>query len=139
MKTSKVILASVIVFATIFHTFSQETYQKVLVMHSQAEIDEMLVSAPQQLDFLKKYADEAIEVFESEDPKFLNSVVQLTEIPLRSKTGETITVAEFLEEYNSGNINALKYAFFSKQIDQVFHLVGTNKNILIVSTSKILN
>ena len=138
MKARKIFLSGFLVLTTIFVSYSQENNANLLAIYSQGEIDAMTVSRPQFVTLLRNYAENGIELFESNDPKFLHSVEQLSEIPLRSKSGEKISIEAFLLDYNSGSFNALNYGFFSKQSTQVFHLVGTNQNILVVSTDKIL-
>jgi hypothetical protein len=51
---------------------------------------------------------------------------------------DSISVEQFIEEYNSTDFNPLRYLFFTKVEGQVYRLKGTNKMICILPQEAIL-
>lgn len=123
----KIILLSFLSLSTI--GFSQQIPDSLIVeVYGNAQYTKWKNADPALLSLMKNYIDRGVKISES-NQKY-DQLPLLTEIELRSKDAETITVEQFLEDYHSGNFNPLKYKFFPKQAIQVFR-IGGGKVIII--------
>lgn len=109
---------------------------KIIAVYGQAHHDEMSATNPGQIELLEKYALHGMHVVPTNDKYDAFQVI--TEIPLRSKSNETVTIQDFLQAYDSENFNPLMYGFFPGAETQIFKLQGTDRVVLIDSQSIIL-
>jgi hypothetical protein len=84
------------------------------------------------LNLMDRYISWGFTVEEIPAVKYQDDIA-LREIPLVSKNGQTSSIDEFLEEYNSENFNPLKYYFFPQKEEQFYFLKDQNKIIRIKS------
>ncbi|MDG1332785.1 MAG: hypothetical protein P8P74_10665 [Crocinitomicaceae bacterium] len=105
-------------------------------VYGENHYNEMVSTNPGQIELLEKYAVYGFHVVDAEDK--YDVFPELTEVPLRSKSNNSITIQAFLQAYNSGNFNPLNYSFFPGKEIQVFRLQGTDFVILIDNQSNIL-
>jgi len=90
------------------------------------------------LVLVDKYVSHGFSVMDDLDGKF-SMLEPLEMIPLRTEQMESISIEQFLLEYNSADFNPLRYLFFPKVEGQVYRLTGTNKLISILSQDSILS
>jgi len=128
---SLLILSGGLGFSQLNHT------DKIIEVYGFEWFNQMNTNNPDVINLLDKYADHGFVVQELSSDKTTASD-PLAAIPLRGKTGETITVLEFMNAYNSGDFNPLKYDFFPGNEMQTFSLEGTNLVIYILSQESIL-
>ena len=92
---------------------------------------------PVMLVLMDKYISHGFLVQEDTEGKF-HALEPLEMIPLRTGQMDSISVEQFISEYNSPEFNPLRYLFFTKVEGQVFRLKGTNKMICILPQETIL-
>lgn len=133
----KFIISTVMLFVCVI-TFGQTNPidQKVINVFGQERFNSLSVNSPGTLQLLSKFAEFGVNVVPTNEK--YNSFEGITEIPLRSKSGGSVTVQEFLADYHSGNFNALIYNFLPTREIQIFRLEGTNQVILIENQSTYL-
>lgn len=86
---------------------------------------------------LKNYIEKGFKVEDVSLGKYME-LSPLTEIKLANKTNQTISIQEFLSDYESENFNPLVYQFFPANETQVYKLEGIDKVIYIESFSYLL-
>ena len=106
-----------------------QTEQKVIDVFGQERFNSMSTNSPGTLELLSKFAEFGVEVLPSNEK--YNSFQGITEIPLRSKSGGTVSIQEFLTDFHGGSFNALVYNFLPTKEIQIYKLEGTNLVILI--------
>lgn len=118
--------------------FSQEkNTQKIIDVYGQVYYDRLHSEAPDLLVLIDKYIEYGFHVKTVSEGKYAE-FVPLDFIPLSSKAGGEVSVAEFMEDVDSPDFNPLKYKFFPGKDFQVFKLNGVNKIIYILPQDSIL-
>lgn len=110
--------------------------EKVKEIYGEQTCIEMETSNPGMLDVLEKYADHGIEVKPSTHGKYSNAEL-LTSIKLRGKVENSVSITEFLEDYDGGDFNPLKYEFFPSMKTEVYRLEGTTRLLVIKGQSSL--
>lgn len=77
------------------------------------------------LQFLTKYSEKGFFLEQVSIEKTFG-ITEISKIPTISKNNDSISISDFLVDYNSQNFNPLKYQFFPANEEQIFHLSGTN-------------
>jgi hypothetical protein len=123
-----------------FVTWGQELVNeaKIVEIYGQEWVDSRKVVQPGMLVLVDKYVSHGFSVMDDLEGKF-SMLEPLEMIPLRTEQMESISIEQFLLEYNSADFNPLRYLFFPKVEGQVFRLTGTNKLISILSQDSILS
>lgn len=112
--------------------------QKVLDVYGQNQFNEMKANNPGMLAVLGGFAEHGFSIEQNTNPKY-NSAEQLTQVPLRSKTGDAIPVQDFITAYTGGNFNILNYGFMPSKTTQVYRLQGTDYLLVIDRQETILS
>lgn len=120
-------------------TFSQLVHaDKIKEVYGQEWFDRMQSDAPDLLVLMDKYVSHGFSVRTVSEGKYEAEQTPIETIPLVSKTNESITVQQFMQEVESPNFNPLRYQFFSTKDAQVYKLKGVNKIIYIIPQEAIL-
>lgn len=120
-------------------TFSQLNHaDKIKEVYGQEWFDRMQTDAPDLLVLMDKYISHGFSVRTVSEGKYETELVPIEFVPLVSKTNESITVQQFMQEVESPNFNPLRYQFFSTKDAQVYKLKGVNKIIYIIPQESIL-
>lgn len=114
---------------------AQNSEQKIIEVYGQTYFNELNQNNPAVITYLEDFANNGIEL-QSYNAKYSDAKM-LIDIPLRSKTGEVISIQQFLSEYNSPNFNPLKYGFNSSKDVQVYRLSGDSRVLVIYSLTQI--
>jgi hypothetical protein len=121
-----------------FPIFSQQSAEeKIKDFYGEEWYNREINENNQLIEILKLYVENGFKVISTENGKY-NELTPLTEIKLASKTNQTISIQEFLLDYESGNFNPLVYQFFLANETQVYKLEGIDKVIYIESFSYLL-
>ena len=110
---------------------------KIVEIYGQDFVDSRRLVQPVMLVLMDKYISHGFLVQEDTEGKF-HALEPLEMIPLRTGQMDSISVEQFISEYNSPEFNPLRYLFFTKVEGQVFRLKGTNKMICILPQETIL-
>jgi hypothetical protein len=132
MKGKSLMMLVFLVLAS-FGTFGQELINeaKIVEVYGQDFVDSRRLVQPDMLVLMDKYISHGFLIQEDADGKF-QSLEPLEMIPLRTEQMDSITIEQFLQEYNNAGFNPLRYLFFTKVEGQVYRLKGTNKMICIL-------
>lgn len=112
--------------------------ESVAEVYSQEYAEKLKNSNPGGYEYLMKVSEHALLLDQNPHPKYQSAEI-LSEIPLRSKSGEVVSIQEFLNDYNSSNFNALKYDFMPEKGVQIFRLAGTNHVLFVRTRSFVMN
>lgn len=110
---------------------------KIKEVYGQEWFDRMQVDAPDLLILMDKYVSHGFSVRTVSEGKYETEFEPIEFIPLVSKTNESITVQQFMQEVESPNFNPLRYQYFSTKDAQVYKLKGVNKIIYIIPQESI--
>lgn len=94
-------------------------------------------SNPGMIELLDNYIDHGIKLIDMHE-KYVNEQL-VSSIPLRSKDAHSISVEEFVNNYETEGFNPLLYSFFPSDVVQIFVLGATNKVLIIESQKNLLN
>jgi hypothetical protein len=133
----KNLLTAVVAVLISCAVYSQDATAKVIAVYGEEAYAEMASSNPGQLELLSKYSDWGLEVVPSNDK--YDQAIELQNVPLRSKSANSVSVQEFLTAYNSVGFNPLMYGLFPSNEIQVFKLQGVDFAILIQTQQNILS
>lgn len=117
--------------------FGQDQSSKIIEVYGQEFFDQTSTTNPGAIELFSKYNLHGFDIVDS-NPKYA-SEQSLSMVPLRSKTGDEVSVSDFLNDFNSSDFNMLEYGFYPNQTTQIFNLAGSNKVILIYSQKTILS
>lgn len=132
----KIGLLAVLLTAGVLSFAQTSAEQKVIDVYGQGYFNQMSTSDPGHILMLKKYAEFGLKVVPA-NAKYASAPL-LTDIPLRAKAHSTITVPQFLTEYNGGSFNSLEYGLFPSSEVQVYRLSGTSFVLIIEQQRTIL-
>lgn len=110
---------------------------KITEVYGQEWLTDTEVNNPALLTLMDKYITYGFNVKNVSEGKYAE-FVPLEFVPLSSKEGGSVTVEEFLADYEGGNFNPLKYQFFPAKDFQVFKLKGVDKIIYLLPQESIL-
>lgn len=116
---------------------AQNVNQKIIDVYGETYYNNLVENNPGAITHLTTYVENGMELH-GYNEKYAGEQM-LTEIPLRSKTGETISIQQFISEYTGANFNPLKYGFNSAKDVQVFRLNGDSRVLIIYSLSQIVD
>jgi len=126
------------IFLFSFSVFSQLSAEdKIKDFYGEEWYNREINENPQWIEILKLYVSNGFKVISTDHGKY-NELTPINEIILTSKTTQTISIQQFLEEYESENFNPLFYQFLPSTETQVFKLEGVDKIIYIESFSYLL-
>ena len=117
--------------------FAQNNSAKIIEAYGQTRYEQMASTNPGAIELLGKYAEHGFDIVDT-NPKY-NDASELMQVALHSKTEETVSANEFMEDYNSGNFNILNYVFFPSNETQIYRIAGTNKVLIIYNQQSILS
>lgn len=119
-------------------SYSQvSTIEKIIAFYGEEWYQRENAENPQLISILNLYLEKGFKVVDVSPGKY-NELTPLTEIKLASKTNQTISIQEFLSDFESENFNPLVYQFFPANETQVYKLEGIDKVIYIESFSYLL-
>jgi len=110
---------------------------KITEVYGQEWLTDTEVNNPALLTLMDKYITYGFNVKNVSEGKYAE-FVPLEFVPLSGKEGGTVTVSEFLADFESENFNPLRYQFFPAKDFQVFKLQGVNKIIYLLPQESIL-
>jgi hypothetical protein len=132
----QIITLSIFLFS--FSVFSQlSAEEKIKNFYGEEWYNREINENPQWVEILKLYVSNGFKVISTDHGKY-SELIPINEIILTSKTNQTITIQQFLEEYERENFNPLFYQFLPTNETQVFKLEGVDKIIYIESFSYLL-
>jgi len=114
------------------------TTEKIISFYGVEWYEQEFIQNKQLIDLLKAYIERGFKI-ENVSPGKYNELIPLTSINLSAKSGGTISIQQFIEEYENMNFNPLLYQFFPSKDIQVFKLNGIDKIIYIESLSYLMN
>lgn len=121
-----------------FSVFSQlSAEEKIKEFYGEVWFERESNENRQWIDILKLYVTNGFKVISTDQGKY-SELTPINEIKLTSKTNQTISIQQFLEEYESANFNPLFYQFLPANETQIFKLEGVDKIIYIESFSYLL-
>lgn len=109
----------------------QSADEAIKSVYGEAWYSTELNENPQMIQLLRNFHDRGIQIENCNPDKYLD-YPELTEIPLRSKSGAKIEIASFLNEFENNSLSPLSLGFFPQKEAQFFRLQGHNKKILVV-------
>lgn len=119
--------------------YTQNNYSQIIEVYGNEWVDNQIATNNEELlVFLSNYSQKGIIVEEVDEFKF-NDANSLEWIPLTSKQQDSISVNQFMSEFQSGSFNPLKYQFLPQKKEQLFKLKGVNYIIRIKNQEFILN
>jgi hypothetical protein len=125
-------------FLLSFSVFSQLSAEdKIKIFYGEEWYNREINENPQWIEILKLYVSNGFKIISTDHGKY-NELIPINEIILTSKTSQTISIQQFLEEYERENFNPLFYQFLPTNGTQVFKLEGVDKIIYIESISYLL-
>lgn len=130
-----------LIFIALFNgvVFSQlENQDKIVAAYGQEWFDLMQTESQEVLVLLDKYAEHGFFVKKVSPGKY-EEFTPITSVPLRSKDNLTISIAQFMQEYESENFNELRYNYFPQQDFQVYKLDGVDAIIYILPQNIVLS
>jgi hypothetical protein len=98
----------------------------------------MKIESQEVLVLLDKYAEHGFFVKKVSPGKY-EEFTPITSVPLRSKEDISISVAQFMQEYESENFNELRYNYFPQKDFQIYKLDGVDAIIYILPQDIILS
>lgn len=115
--------------------------QKIIEVYGQEWYDQELLVNPSALVLLDKYIDHGFKVKTVSPGKHDDDKIHapISEVPLRSKTGETISVEQFVQESQSPDFNPLRYGYFPENKDHIYKLQGYDLIIYVYNQTTILS
>ena len=135
MKTLLVLL----LLSAQFSAFSQlKNEQKIEAVYGAEWLNRMKSDNPELLDLMDKYVEFGFSV-QTTSPGKYSEVSGISTVPLTSKNNEDISIPQFLQEVNQGDLNPLRYRFFPTNEYQVIKLDGVDKIIYILPQDLILS
>jgi len=135
MKT----LIKIFLFLSSSIVYSQNNYSKISEVYGNEWVDYQLSSNNEELlVFLSNYSRKGFLVEEVDGVKY-NDLNSLEWIPITSKQEDSISVNDFIAEYQSESFNPLRYKFLPHKEEQLFKLKGINYIIRIRTQDFILN
>lgn len=127
-----------LLFISVDTAFGQlNNADKITEVYGQEWLTETEANNPALLTLMDKYISFGFNVKNVSEGKYAE-FVPMEFIPLSSKEGGTVTVEEFLTDFESENFNPLKYKFFPGKEFQIFKLKGVNKIIYLLPQESIL-
>jgi hypothetical protein len=101
-------------------------YPKVLDAYGEEWTQNQITNNNNELlQFLTKYSEKGFLLEQVSIEKTVG-ITEISKIPTISKNNDSISISDFLIDYNSQNFNPLKYQFFPANEEQIYHLSGTN-------------
>jgi hypothetical protein len=110
---------------------------KIVESRGQEWYSRMQVDAPDLLILFDKYLSYGFNIRTVSEDKYAE-FEPMEFVPLNTKNGGVVSVAEFLADVESPNFNPLDYNFFPTMEAQVYKLKGVNKIIYILPQDVIL-
>lgn len=113
---------------------------KIIEVYGQDFLDQQLTANPAFITLIDKYVDHGFKVKVVSPGKHNDDQIHapISEIPLRSKNGESISVDQFVLESQSEDFNPLRYGFFPEKVDQIYKLQGYDLIIYVYNQDTIL-
>jgi hypothetical protein len=108
--------------------------EKIISFYGVEWYNQQILDNQQMVDLLVAYVDRGFRI-ENVSPGKYSEVKPLTTINLTAKSGGSISIQQFIEEYENENFNPLLYQFFPTKDPQVFKLDGVDKIVYIESFS----
>ena len=110
---------------------------KIIEVYGQERVTQWMNDDPALITLLDNYISYGFMVKTVSQGKY-SEFTPLESVPLSAKEGGAVSVAEFLEDFQSTNFNPLKYKFFPTNDFQVFKLKDVNRIIYILPQETIL-
>jgi len=134
----KVLIISVFVSCISSFGFSQiKNESKIVESRGQEWYAQMQIEAPDLLILFDKYLSYGFNIRNVSEGKYAE-FEPMEFVPLNTKNGGLVSVAEFLADAESSDFNPLDYNFFPTMEAQVYKLKGVNKIIYILPQDVIL-
>jgi len=134
----KVLITSVVVLCISSFGFSQiKNESKIIESRGQEWYAQMQTEAPDLLILFDKYLTYGFNIRNVSEGKYAE-FEPMEFVPLNTKNGGVVSVAEFLADVESSDFNPLDYNFFPTMEAQVYKLKGVNKIIYILPQDVIL-
>lgn len=135
----KNIILSLFTIFSVINAIGQINHeQKIIDFYGQDWYHEMETINPGILLVMDSYIDSGFVVQDIVDDKYL-LFDPIEAVPVNDPSIGSVSVFEFLNDYNSGNFNPLIYQYYPGNAPQVYRLKGVNKIILIQSQESLLN
>ncbi len=123
-------------------SFAQEikNAQKIIDVYGQSFYDQQLAENHGFITLLDKYVDYGFKVKVVSPGKHDDDKIHapISVVPLRSKSGETISVDQFVLESQSPNFNPLRYGYFPEAVDHIYKLQGYDLILYVYNQTTIL-
>lgn len=118
--------------------YTQNNYSQIIEVYGNEWVDNQISTNNEELlVFLSNYSQKGFIVEEVDEFKF-NDTNSIKWIPLTSKQQDSISVNQFMSEFQSASFNPLRYQFLPKIDEQLFKLKGVNYIIRIKNQEFIL-
>ena len=137
LKTLLLILVIVTLSSTCAYSQQFQHQEKLVEFYGQQRYDELLQVDPALLNLLDNYVDHGFYVKNVSPGKYAE-FTPIQYVPLADKNGDSVSISDFLLDYNSQNFNPLKYAYFPIEQVQIFKMEGVDKIIYILPYSSII-
>ncbi len=135
------ILISFVVYAsfTSIYTENVKNSDKIIELIGESRYQFNLENNPGLIYFLDAKVDFGFQIIDM-IPEKSNDFKQLSQIPLLSKSeNQSITPEEFVNLYNSGNLNILLFDFQNQPKSNLYFSLGNTGNALIIYSVEHIN
>lgn len=127
-----------IFFLNYLFVYSQNNYSQIIEVYGNEWVDNQISTNNEELlVFLSNYSQKGFIVEEVDEFKF-NDTNSKEWISLTSKQQDSISVNQFMSEFQSASFNPLRYQLLPKIDEQLFKLKGVNYIIRIKNQEFIL-
>ena len=130
-----------LIFIALFNGFlfaQVQNADKISEVYGQERMTQWSNENPSLITLMDKYISYGFMVKNVSEGKY-SEFVPIETVPLNDKEGGSVSVAEFLEDFQSDNFNPLKYKFFPQKDFQIYKLDGVDAIIYILPQDIILS
>lgn len=139
MKSLILISFVVYVSFTSIYTENVKNSDKIIELIGESRYQFNLENNPGLIYFLDAKVDFGFQIIDM-IPEKSNDFKQLSQIPLLSKSeNQSITPEEFVNLYNSGNLNILLFDFQNQPKSNLYFSLGNTGNALIIYSVEHIN
>lgn len=133
----KTITCFFVVLTTLVYS-QTSTEQKIIAAYGENWYNTEKIDNPGQISILTKYIENGFKVMDVSTTKFADQP-QISQIPLRSKGADFLSVEDFLNLYSQPDFNPLLLGYFPTNQVQIIKLANVSKVIYVESIDTLLN
>jgi hypothetical protein len=141
LKQPNTVKKTIAIFFVVLSTFvysQTSTEQKIIAAYGENWYNTEKIENPGQISILTKYVESGFKVMDVSTTKFADQP-QTSQIPLRSKGADFLSVQDFFNMYNQPDFNPLLLGYFPTHQVQIIKLANVSKVIYIESIDNLLN